>query len=62
MTIKMITKKKECIILPIYMEQKYKTKKNKNLSLNLNTYRNMHYIINNNLKMQFKELIKDQLI
>lgn len=58
----MTTKKKEIIIAPIYLVQKYKTKKNKNLSLNLNMYRNMHFIVSNNLKRQFKEEIKEQLV
>lgn len=54
--------KENYFIVPIYLEQVYKTKKNKNISLNLNQYRNMHYIVNNNLKHQFKDLIKDQLV
>ena len=59
----MTTKKKEnCITVPIYLEQEYKTKKNKNISLNLNLYRNMHYIVSNNLKKQFKNKIKNQLL
>lgn len=43
------------------MTQAYKTKKDKTISLNLNVYRNMHYIVNNKLKQEFKELIAPQL-
>jgi hypothetical protein len=32
--------------------------KNKRFSMNLNTYRNMHYQVNNKIKKKFKEIIK----
>lgn len=34
----------------------------KKYSLNLNTYRNMHYRVNNMCKQEFKELMKPQLL
>lgn len=50
------------IVLPIYLKWFPVSKsKVKNISLNLNWYRNAHYILNNNVKIAFKELIKDQL-
>ena len=49
------------IIAPIYMLQEYKTKKNKNISLTMNWYRNVHYIVNNNIKKQFKDIMWPQL-
>lgn len=38
-----------------------KTKKDKKISINLNTYRNLHFQINNQCKRLYKELMKDQL-
>jgi len=50
------------IIAPIYLVKEYKTKKNKNISLTMNWYRNAHFIVNNEMKKQFKEIIWPQLI
>ena len=49
--------------VPLYITQVYKSKKkkNKNISLTMNWYRNVHFIVNNKMKIQFKELIEDQL-
>jgi|SaaInlStandDraft_7_1057024.scaffolds.fasta_scaffold01102_8 hypothetical protein len=58
----MTIKKKEIITVPIYLVQHYKTKKDKLLWLNMNWYRNAHYIVSNNMKRQFKEQIKEQLL
>lgn len=44
------------IIAPIYIKLW-----RKNYSLNLNIYRNIHYRVNNNLKIKFKELISPQI-
>ena len=38
-----------------------KTKKDKKVIINLNNFRNLHYIINNESKKKYKEVIKDQL-
>lgn len=44
------------IIAPIYI-----TMWKKKYSINLNSYRNRHYQVNNNLKIKFKELINNQI-
>ena len=38
-----------------------KTKKDKKISINLNTYRNLHFQINNQCKKLYKELMREQL-
>ena len=38
-----------------------KTKKDKKISINLNTYRNLHFQINNQCKRLYKELMREQL-
>lgn len=38
-----------------------KTKADKKYSMNLNTYRNLDFRVNNMLKVMFKDLMKDQL-
>ena len=45
--------------VPMYI--KLGVKKIKNYSLNLNTYRNLHYQINNKLKQKFKEYLPNNL-
>lgn len=49
------------IISPIYLPKEKKTKPDTVTSINLNTYRNINFIVNNNLKKQYKEWMKDQL-
>jgi hypothetical protein len=38
-----------------------KTKPDKKAALNLNAYRNRNFIVNNNLKKDYKEWMKSQL-
>jgi len=38
-----------------------KTKKDKKVIINLNGYRNWHYLVSNIIKIKYKENIKDQL-
>lgn len=38
-----------------------KTKADKKISINLNTYRNLHFQINNQCKRLYKELMREQL-
>lgn len=45
------------LVCPIYIDLGRKT-----YSLNINGYRNWHYIIQNKLKIAFKEYMKDQLL
>lgn len=49
------------IIAPTYIDAPRKTKKDKRYYINLNTYRNLHYIINNQLKDLYKKQLYDQL-
>lgn len=49
------------ITSPIYLELPRKTKKNVKKALNLNVYRNLHFIVNNQMKILYKEKLLDQL-
>lgn len=50
------------IILPLYMKNfPVSGKKVKNISLNMNWYRNVHFILNNKVKIAFKEMIHSQI-
>lgn len=46
---------------PTYIDLPRKTKKDKRVSLNLNTYRNLHHFINNEVKVKYKEQMQEQL-
>jgi len=48
------------IISPLFL-QLSKGAKGKKYYLNLNNYRNWHYIVSNNLKKAYKELMKSEL-
>ncbi len=48
-------------ICPLKITLPRKTMKDKVYYLNLNNYRNWHYIVSNQLKRRFKELIEPQL-
>ena len=50
------------VTLPIYIWLPRKTKKDKKIAINLNTYRNLHFIVENQSKRLFKELIHSDLI
>ena len=49
------------IISPIYIDISRETKKDKRIYLNLNVYRNLHYIVNNQAKHIYLETIKTQI-
>lgn len=49
------------IVSPIYLPMQRKTKPDKKAALNLNAYRNRNFIVNNNLKKDYKEWMKSQL-
>ena len=49
------------ITSPLHVDLPRKTKKDKRLILNLNNYRNLHFILNNQAKIAYKEAMKDQL-
>lgn len=46
---------------PLSITLPRKTKKDVNKGLNLNTYRNINFILNNQMKVIYKELFKEQL-
>jgi Holliday junction resolvase RusA-like endonuclease len=49
------------IISPLFVELPRKTKANKKVYLNMNTYRNLHHRISNDAKILYKELLREQL-
>ena len=49
------------IVSPIYLTIPRKTKKDKVYSLNLNTYRNLHFIVNNQLKEIYEQQMYEKL-
>jgi len=49
------------LTLPIYYTQTFKTKKDKTFLVGLNWYRNSHYILSNNVKCYYHQLISEQL-
>jgi len=46
------------LTLPLCVEIVRKTKKNKKIMLNLNVYRNLHHIANNQAKLLYKEEVR----
>jgi len=48
------------LILPIYYEQVFKTKKNKTILVNMGWYRNAHYQILNKVKAHYHDLVREQ--
>lgn len=49
------------IVLPIYYEQKFKTKPSKTFLVGLNWYRNAHHMISNTVKAHYHELVANQI-
>lgn len=49
------------IKLPIKVIRKRKTMKDKNVYINLNTYRNWHFTVSNMIKKQFGDLIRGEV-
>lgn len=47
------------ITLPIYYTFKYKTKKDKNVLVGLNAYRNWHHNVSNTVKHHYHDLVKN---
>jgi len=50
------------LICPLYIVLERKTKPDKKIFVNMNTYRNLHFQINNQVKIKYKELLKKQLV
>ena len=49
------------LIVPMYVELPRKTKKNLNVWLNMNRFMNLHFLVKNNAKKVFFEVMRDQL-
>ena len=49
------------IICPTFVIIPRKTKKDQKLSINLNTYRNLHFLVESKCKKLFKEMVREQL-
>lgn len=49
------------ITLPLAIYLPRKTKKDKRVSLSMNTYRNLHYIVSNNVKKKYRKLVEEQI-
>lgn len=57
-----MAKKTEVLIIsPLYIDLPRVRTKDKRIYLNLNTYRNLHYITNNNVKKAYLEAIREQI-
>lgn len=52
---------KYVIISPLFVDLERKTTEDKRIYLNLNTYRNLHYLVNNQAKVEYKKIIAPQL-
>lgn len=52
---------KHKIISPLFVTLSRKTVKDKRVSLNMNTYRNLHHRVNNNAKKVYFEELREQL-
>lgn len=50
------------ITSPLFVDLPRKTKKDKRVYININTYRNLHYLVNNQVKKAYLESIKQQLV
>jgi len=46
---------------PLFVMLPRKTKEDKKVLLNLNVYRNMHYMVNNQVKQRYNDLMQDRL-
>ncbi len=55
------TSKEWVIISPMYLPKLWKKVPDKKYAINMNMYRNRHPHISNSLKIQYKELIYDQI-
>jgi len=49
------------LICPLYITIERKTKPDKKVFVNMNTYRNLHFQVNNKVKVKYKELLREQL-
>ena len=49
------------VVCPLYVDLPRKTKKAKRVYINLNTYRNLHYVVSNQVKKAYLEIVREQL-
>lgn len=49
------------IVTPMYIELERKTKKNRKVSINMNSYGHSNHFTNNEVKIKFKEVVGQQL-
>lgn len=50
------------IVAPTFVDIPRKSKPDKRVYINLNTYRNLHYAVNNKVKKMYLEAIREQLV
>lgn len=55
------TKNTVKIICPLYIDIPRKTKKDRRVYINMNTYRNLHYAVSNQVKKMYLEEVREQL-
>jgi Holliday junction resolvase RusA-like endonuclease len=46
---------------PLYVDLPRKTKKDKRVYINMNSYRNLHFLVNNQVKKMYLEAVREQL-
>ena len=49
------------ITCPLYIDLTRKTKKDRRVYINMNSYRNLHYLVSNSVKRAYKEALREQL-
>lgn len=52
---------KVSLVTPMYIELERKTKKNRRVAINMNSYGNVNHHINNEVKKRFKAIVSEQL-
>lgn len=48
--------------MPLVLYLPRKTKKDKRVALSLSTYRNLHYMVSNQAKKIYKDIVKEKII
>ena len=46
---------------PLFVDLPRKTTKDKRIYINMNSYRNLHYLVNNQVKKRYLEAVREQL-
>jgi Holliday junction resolvase RusA-like endonuclease len=58
----MSTKNEYRIVTPMYIDLERKTKKDRRVYVNMNSYGNVNHFINNQVKKKFKDIVSRQLV